>query len=252
MLPDFLQLIPDEPTTVALVVAMVGTVIGATLWLLGAKMSRATVTLFTVLAGAAVGMHLPQWFDWNISGAGPAVGAAVVLGLSGFVLHRVWIGIGLGSLMALWTGVAAWMCLHGTQPWVWPAIDPSDSLWSYLKDVWANVPPDAARIMPYACGVATVSGLAATILWPKLATSIYWSGLGVSLLVTMGVAAMDLGRREWLDHLPQQTWAQLATVVVMVAIGAAIQWQLQPKAAAPARPRRSSSDAGNAAPAASN
>jgi hypothetical protein len=229
MLQDFLQLIPDEPTTIALVVAMIGTVFGAALWLLGVKMSRPSVTLFTVLAGAAVGMHLPQWCGWNINGAGPAVGGAVVLGVSGFVLHRLWIGIGLGSLLALWVAVGIWLGLHGTTPWSWPDFDPGQTPWLYLKEVWANVPHEAARLMPFACGVTLVSGLAGTILWPRLATALHWSALGISMLVVMGIAAMDYGQRQWLDHLPQQTWAQLATIAVMLVIGTIIQWQLHPK-----------------------
>jgi hypothetical protein len=235
MLQDFLQLIPDEPTTVAMVIAMIGTVVGAALWLLGAKMSRPTVTLFTVLSGAALGMHLPQWFGWNISGAGPAVGAAVVLGVSGFVLHRAWIGIGLGSLMALWTAVAIWLCLHGTQEWNWPGFNPGDTLWSYMRESWTLVPTEVAKMLPYACGMALVAGLAATILWPRLATAIHWSVLGVSMVVTMGITAMAFGAHAWLNHLPQQSWAQIATLAVMVGIGTVIQWQLQPKPAAPPR-----------------
>lgn len=239
MLQDFLQLIPDEPTTIVLVVLMAGTVIGAALWLLGVKMSRPSVTLFTVVLGAAVGMELPRWFNWTISGAGPAVGAAVVLGVSGFVLHRLWIGLGLGITIALWTAVGFWIFRHGGQPWSWPAIDPSAACWSYLKDVWAQVPPEVAGPMPYACGVAMVAGLAFTILWPRLATALCWSMIGLSMLVTMGIGAMDLGRRNWLDHLPQHTWSQLATLAVMLIIGTLIQWQLSPTTVA-ARPDNAS------------
>jgi hypothetical protein len=240
MLQDFLQLIPNEPTTIALVVAMAGTVIGSALWLAGVKMSRPTVTLFTVVLGAAVGMELPRWFGWNISGAGPAVGAAVVLGVSGFVLHRLWIGLGLGLTIALWAALGLWIARHGTQPWSWPAIDPRASCWSYLKDVWAQVPPEVARPIPSLCGVAMIAGLAFTILWPKLATALCWSMIGLSLLVTMGIGAMDLGRRTWLDHLPQHTWSQLATLGVMLTIGTIIQCQLQ---RTPAGARREESSA---------
>jgi len=89
--------------------------------------------------------------------------------------------------------------------------------------------------MPWACGMAMVSGLAATIVWPRFSTALGWSAIGVSLIVTMGVAAMDFGHRDWLGYLPHHTWAQLATLASMVAIGTAIQWQLQPKPAQPAR-----------------
>src|SRR5262245_56130142 len=109
MLLDLLQLLPTDPGGPVLLTTMIGTVVGAALWLLGAKISRPLVTLLTVLGGAMIGMHLPQWFGWQISGAGPAVGGAVVLGVSGYVLHRMWVGIGLGSVLALWAAMGTWL-----------------------------------------------------------------------------------------------------------------------------------------------
>src|SRR3954471_14599015 len=112
MFLDLLQLLPQTVGDGTRVLTMIGTAVGAVLWIGGVKMSRPIVTLVTVLIGAGVGMQLPRWFNWSVSGAGPAVGGAVILGVSGFVLHRMWMGIGLGLLLALWATFGIWLTMH--------------------------------------------------------------------------------------------------------------------------------------------
>src|SRR5206468_9593604 len=82
----------------ALLAALVGSAAGFVLWLAGSRFSRSLVTLLAVTVGAVLGMHLPGWFDWPIEGMGLAVGGAMVLGLSGFLLHNTWVGLSLSGL----------------------------------------------------------------------------------------------------------------------------------------------------------
>ena len=89
---------------------------GAALWLIGATFSRSLVTLALVAAGTLIGLHLPGWCRWSIDGMGPAIGGAVLLGCSGYLLHRVWIGASLGIAMALWSGITCWI-VQGTPIW---------------------------------------------------------------------------------------------------------------------------------------
>src|SRR5215212_1255202 len=159
MLLDLIQLLPDKPGDGALIIAMFGGVFGLVLWIAGVKVSRPLVTLVTVLLGATIGLQLPGWFKWNISGAGPAVGAAVVLGVSGFVLHRMWVGIGLGLTLALWCALGIWLLMHENVSWDWPDLSASSSCWEYLKDVWCGLPPNMARMLPWAAGVSLVCGV---------------------------------------------------------------------------------------------
>src|SRR4029453_5362604 len=98
MVQELLNLLPQDVGRLGLVIAIVGSMIGLGMWLIGSRFSRPIVTLLTVLLGASIGMHLPKWFGWQISGAGPAVGAALVLGVTGYVLHGMWVGIGLGTV----------------------------------------------------------------------------------------------------------------------------------------------------------
>ncbi|MGH7179809.1 MAG: hypothetical protein ACREJC_20705 [Tepidisphaeraceae bacterium] len=226
MLQELIQLLPGDAGMMAMVVAGGGVVVGAALWLLGAKFSRPLLTLLTVALGGAVGMQLPHWLGWSISGAGPAVGCAVILGISGFILHRMWVGIGLGLVMAFWTTLVTWMLLRHGQSWTWPTPDADAGVWEYAKQVWSAVPPDVARILPLASCAALISGVASAILWPKLTTVVGWSTAGVTLIATTGLAAMKYGRPQSLEQIPSQSWVQVVSLLGMVLFGALMQWRV--------------------------
>jgi hypothetical protein len=78
-----------------------------------------------------------------------------------------------------------------------------------------------------------ITGLSATLLWPRIGVVMLYSCAGLSLLVGMGLAAIEISRPQWLVHVPAQTWAQLTTLGALVAFGAVIQWNSSP---APSRP----------------
>src|SRR5687768_5279625 len=105
MLQQLLALMPKEAGTFGLVVTVAGTLAGLVLWLVGARFSRPLITLCTVALGGAVGMMLPRWCGWTVNGMGTAVGGAIVLGVSGYVMHRFWVGIGLGLVMCCWAAL---------------------------------------------------------------------------------------------------------------------------------------------------
>lgn len=238
MLLDLLQLLPDKPGDGALLVALIGAVFGIGLWIAGVKVSRPLVTLLTVLVGATIGMQMPGWFQWTINGAGPAVGAAVVLGVSGFVLHRMWVGIGLGLTLALWCALGMWLLMRDATSWQWPDVSASSSCCEYLKDVWDGLPPDMTRILPFAAGTMLVCGVASSIIWPKLTTVVNWSAVGLTMCVGLTTGAIAMTHRDWLARAPQQTWVQLSSLAGLLFVGSAVQWKLSPKKlGAPAPPK---------------
>src|SRR5437870_5881909 len=108
MVQELLALLPKEVGTLALVLAMTGTLAGAGLWLAGARFSRSLITLVLVSIGGWTGLFLPRWLGWTIDGWAPAIGLALGMGASGFFLHRFWVGIGLGVVLAAWAGFATW------------------------------------------------------------------------------------------------------------------------------------------------
>jgi len=231
MLQELLQLLPawSGTQTTALSIAGGSVFVGLALWLAGARFSRHMVTLILTAIGAGVGLHLPQWMNWSISGAGTAVGGAIALGVIGFLLHRFWIGISLGTVMALFAAFTTWTLLHKDQAWTWPACDEHSCVADYGKLLWEQLPPDVSRILPFAAGVALVSGLSLSVLWPREAAALNWSTIGASLALGGSIFGIQNYRPEWMRFFPAQTWSQLTAFLGLIAFGAIVQWKLAPK-----------------------
>jgi hypothetical protein len=239
MVQQLLPLLPKELGQVALIAALTGTIIGAVLWLLGARFSRPLVTLVAVGIGAFVGRQMPAWMNWNVNSMAASVGGAVVLGMSGFLLHRVWVGLGLGLLLTLWAAVAVWVFGGGAgTQFTWPAIDATTTWQSLGQSMWDQLPDNVRKLLPYACGGAMVSGFLLSLIWPKFGTVMLYSALGTSLVVVLGLLTIEAKRPAWMDHVPSQTWAQVATLLGLVAFGAIVQWQTAPSRPASAGPTK--------------
>jgi hypothetical protein len=212
----------------ALLAAFAGTAAGAILWLAGSRFSRSLVTLLAVSLGAVIGVHLPARFGWSVDSIGVAFVGALVLGLTGYLLHTTWIGVSLSLVLALWVGVAAWQTVGGGQQLHWPALNTSASIETILADVWRALPGDLPRVMPVAVAGALVSGVAITVLSPKLGRVLAYTLVGLSIVVVMGATAMRMSRPDWLSMLPRSSGAQAAILLGMVFTGVLIQWRLTP------------------------
>jgi hypothetical protein len=57
----------------------------------------------------------------------------------------------------------------------------------------------------------------------------FYSLTGVSMMASLGLCAMYVGKPQWLDHLPGKTYAQGLTLLGMVVFGALLQWKIAPK-----------------------
>lgn len=227
MVQDLLPLLPQEPGRAALAVSIAGTLIGAVLWLAGARFSRALITLLCVSAGGVIGRRLPEWTAWNVSTMASSVGGAIVLGLAGYLLHRLWVGILLGAVLAGWAALGTWLVCHDPLvPWAWPAVDATTTIQSFATSCWQALPDNIHRYMPLAAGVAFISGLASTLLWPKVGQVLLYSVTGTSLLIGMGLAAIEYGRPQWIGIVPVRTVSQVVVLVATVLFGAVVQWQL--------------------------
>ena len=212
----------------ALLAAFAGAVAGAVLWLAGSRFSRPLVTLLAVSMGAVIGVHMPRWFGWSVDPMGVAFVGALALGLTGYVLHTTWIGLSLSLTLALWVGVAAWLTVGGGEQLQWPVVNTAASMESILADVWRSLPGDLPRVMPVAIAGALISGVAITVLSPRLGRVLTYSLVGLSLVVVMGVTAMRMSRPDMLAALPRSPATQGAILLGMVLIGALTQWRLTP------------------------
>src|SRR5258706_13703111 len=86
-------------------ISIVGVLSGLVLWLIGARFSRGIVTLIAVSVGALVGLRMPAWFAVPLGAWATAVGGALLLGITGYALHRMWVGGGAALFLALWAGI---------------------------------------------------------------------------------------------------------------------------------------------------
>jgi hypothetical protein len=227
-LPTLPQGFEDALGRYALLAAFAGTAAGAVLWLAGSRFSRPLVTLLAVALGAVIGVHLPERFGWSVDAMGVAFVGALVLGLTGYLLHTTWIGLSLSLVLALWVGTAAWLTVGGGEQLHWPAVNPSANLEVMLSDVWHSLPGDLPRVMPFAIGLALIGGVSITVFSPKLGRVLTYSLVGLSILVVMGVTAMRMSRPDWLVMLPRSFPTQAGILLGMVVLGVLIQWRLTP------------------------
>ena len=214
----------------ALLAALVGSAAGLVLWLAGSRFSRSLVTLLAVSVGAGLGMHLPGWFGWGIDGMGLATGAAMVLGLTGYLLHNTWVGATLCLVLSLWAGALAWLVFGaGTTPYdvAWPAVQSSDPV-IVLAAIWRALPGDLPRAMPCAIAGAVTAGVAASVVSAKFARVLTYSLAGLTVLVVAGSWALHMSQPNWIAVLPTTFASQLATLLGLVLVGVLIQWRLTP------------------------
>src|ERR1700722_6468737 len=225
MLQAFLSLLPTGTGTATAACATVGVLCGAALWLTGARFSQYIITLAAVAIGTSLGVAMPRWCGWKIDGSATAVSAAIVLGASGYVLHRVWVGAWFGFVLAIWAALATWMELASNDIWIWPD-RLGLSVPAYLKQVWDALPPDVSHALPAVCGVAFLIGAIPAIIWPRAGMVFLYSALGATLAAGLGVAAVNIEQPTWLTKVPPKTSVQMTTMLLVVLLGAGVQWQL--------------------------
>jgi len=228
MLYQLTAMLPSQVLTLSAGATVMCAVAGVALWLVGARFSRYLVTLAAVAVGTAIGMRLPVWMGWSIDGMGTAVAGAIVVGVAGFLLHRTWVGVLLGVVMALWVGLAAWVALEGDVRWDWHAVQGSAQPVQFLKNVWQTLPPNLVHAVPIAMMVGFGSGTLLAVFWPKLGRVLAYSLIGVTVAMPMGMLAMREIHPQWLTILPPQMSMQWAVLAGLVVVGTAIQWRNTP------------------------
>jgi hypothetical protein len=225
VLQALLPLLPKGMDALAVALAMVGAAVGAALWIAGARFSRYLVTLAAVAMGTTAGEALPRWCGWTVDGMGTAVGGAIVLGASAYVLHRLWAGLWSGAVLAVWAALGTWAVLARDQAWQWPAR--AGMTWpGYWKQVWDLLPPDVAHALPMVCGAAFVIGSVPVMVWPRAGLVFLYSAIGATLLVGMGAMAINTRHPQWFAEVSPQSSVQWAALVLFIAAGAGLQWQL--------------------------
>src|SRR5512145_3174993 len=210
MVHPFINLLPESVGYSTLIALVVAAAVGGVLWLIGSVITRFTTTLLTVALGAVIGMQLPRWFGWNISGAGPAVGGAVLLGISGFAVHAGWMGVLLGLLSSVWSAFVVCIFTTNGQPLEWPPMYEGATVVTYAQDLWRSLPPQMSKFLPYTTAACMISGLALAILWTRLTTVLAWSLTGATMGIGCAIAAMHFGKPQLLAGRVPSPIAQVA------------------------------------------
>ena len=229
-----------QPSSISIFLECAGVVgvVGFLLWLMGARYSRQIVTLCGVATGTLVGKHLPEIVPQiNLAPAVLAVGGALIFGVLAFVTHRFWIGLLLGSMLVIWAALGTWIGCHGQQSWSQPVWDADMTIRRFGADLWTALPQDVTRVLPWATGVAMISGIALAILWPRIAAALNWSLAGATMWILVALAAMCFVRPAWIGVLPAQTSMQIAGFAGIVLFGTLVQWKLSSAGAVKRAPK---------------
>jgi len=232
MLQEILTLIP-QPAPDGIEKTVIGTgmascVIGLLMWIVGARFSRQTLTLLLVSLGAIIGKKIPLWYGWNFSPAAFAVGGAIVFGVAGFAMHRLWIGMSLGVITSLWSAFPVWMLRHDQTGWSWPGWSADTSLAEFCRTLWENLPDDVRMMLPYAAGASLISSVVIGLIKPRLATVINWSLWGATLMLVGSIVAIAAYQPEWFAKAPAGLRSQILILAAIVAFGAVVQWKTAP------------------------
>jgi hypothetical protein len=226
MLREFIALLPESVGDCSLGVAIAGAAVGALLWLAGARFSRSLVTLIGVAIGTSIGMRLPNWLGWNIDGMAIGVGGAVILGVSGYLLHRTWIGLYLGGLLSLWAAVGLWIAVSRAGDAISLSVDWKTGIVSAIGSMWNQLPVRVAHGLAIAAGAGLLASVLMTICWPRLSRIAAWSLAGVTLIVTMLGVAQQSTHSNWAAIIKVNDRLQASALIGLVVIGGLIQWGL--------------------------
>jgi hypothetical protein len=232
MLREIISMLPESLGDLSLGVAVGGALLGLAFWLAGARFSRSLITLIAVAVGTSVGMRLPRWLGWSIDGMAIGVGGAVLLGVSGYLLHRTWTGLCLGLLLALWGVVGSLIALARTQPMLAISVDWRTGVAAACQSMWNQLPVALAHAFAMAVGTSLVVAAAMTIFWPRVTRVAMWSLAGMTLVVVMFASAQQTMHSNWIASLKISDALQATVLLGLVLLGALIQWGILP----PARP----------------
>jgi hypothetical protein len=186
------------------------------------------VTLAAVGVGAYIGKKAPGWMHSEIDPIGTSFGGALLMGILGYVYHRMWVGAGLAALLAGWAAAITWQAMAPGQRWAWPALTPMD-LGAIAKTLWESLPADIQKVMPWTAGGAGLVGMLLGEFCPRFAARLFYSMLGLSLL---GAALLLIKQTSnWTDRIPTGVGVQVGIAAVLVMLGVVVQWWLGPKRA---------------------
>ncbi len=227
MVPELIALVPERLHRCPPELALTAVGAGVALWAVGGVFSRYMTTLVAVAVGTFIGLRAPGWLGWQIDGMGTGVAGALLLGTSGYLLHRTWIGLWLAGLLSAWCGVGVWIQLGDGS--VLPAFHWRGALGASFTDLWHHLPPNLHPQLPLGCAVGATAGVLMSVLWPKFSRCFTYSLIGTTLTILMGVVAAGNQNPSWLTSVHPSPMVELAALLIFVLLGIVVQWRLMPE-----------------------
>ena len=93
-----------------------------------------------------------------------------------------------------------------------------------------------AKLLPYAAGLAAISGLCTAGMWPRVGVATLYSVAGLSLIVPTALMTARLRFPHWHTMVPATTFSQVMILLCLVAFGAIVQGRLAPAVKPASRP----------------
>lgn len=240
MLHELTNIIPKDALTTAVFWLAVGVaIVGAVLWAVGVRFNRYLVTLLAVSAGALVGRLVPGWVGSSFDPMMTTIVGALLLGITGFILHRFWGAVGLAMVLGLWGLLGSWLWLARGVTITWNKIDSQTTLNAYLHNLWTSLPSDYTRIAPWVALSAALVGLAVGIVRWRIGAALLYSILGTTFMAAGALVAIEKARPGIKDSLPEKPVWQLVILGIVLALGFVLQWW---QGGGPQRPAPASSE----------
>jgi hypothetical protein len=127
--------------------------------------------------------------------------------------------------LALWAAFGTWSVLAAGQPWDWPTTRGA-TVPVYVRQVWEALSPDVVHALPIVCGAAFLIGAIPAMIWPRAGRVFLYSALGATLAAGTGTALINMEQPQWLAKVPPKASVQVMGLMLLVLIGAGLQWQL--------------------------
>jgi hypothetical protein len=229
MLHQLLTWLPRDAGTRGFAIAFMVAVAGLALSVAGARFSRSIYTLAAVTGGAWAGLRVPRWMGWELDPMATCIGAALVMGMAGYLLHRAWVGLTLGLMLAVAGIGITWHRLTATGTGTMPAMDLTHSVPVIIREFWAALPRNWSRILLTVAGTGLAGGGMIAWVWPRGSRVLAFSLIGVAMLTGGGVVAVAVARPEWLARVPDSLQSQGIALAVLLVISAGVQSALMPR-----------------------
>jgi hypothetical protein len=227
MLQDWLAHLSQDAGPRGLAIALAAACLGLVFSFVGARFSRSIFTLVGVAAGSWAGLRLPHWMGWEIDSMATAFGGALVMGLGGYLFHRMWVGITLGTLLAVTATFIVWH-RFGTS-WTMPSLDRTKPLIEALRDLVTNSSMLVPRPLRISIVAGFIGGGVIGWMWPKMSRVLAFALLGTLLLAGGALCAIAIKQPQWLSRMPASSQTQGIVLAIMFVLSTAIQWALCPR-----------------------